>query len=356
MKKILIIIGILIAVVIITIVSLITYYNRSLRAVDPNNDEIIEVVVPTGSNYSTMANILYEHDLIRSPFTFKIYVSLNPPEKQLYAGVFMLSQNMSVSEIIEALGEGPAFDYNTERLVIPEGFRMDQIAARVAPIVGSTEEEVLDRWSDEEFLDIVMERYWFVTNDIKKKGIRFPLEGYFFPETYQVLKSSTIDQIAFVLLDQMEMVLEKYREGIESSDLSIHEILTMASIVHHEAGVPDDKAKIASVFFNRLARNMRLQTDPTVGYAVWRFNVNFYTREELNVDSPYNTYMYPGLPIGPIGNPGEASIKAVINPASTSYIFFMADICSGDPKTIFAVTYAEHSANVCKYLGCPRKC
>jgi len=330
-------------------------YNKSLRAVDLNDSEEIEVTVPTGSNYSTIADILYEHDLIRSPLTFRIHLRLNPPEEKLFAGIFILRRNMDVDEIIKTLGKGPVADYNTARLTIREGLRIDQIADEVSKVTNHTKEEVMERWNSEEFLNIAIEKYWFVTEDIKKEGIRYPLEGHLFPSTYQILNDSTIDQIAFRLLDQMEIVLERYREGIGSSTLTIHQILTMASIVHHEATLDEDRPYVASVFFNRMRLNMRLQTDPTIGYGLWEWK-NFYTTADLNINTPYNTYMHVGLPIGPIGNPGEASIKGVVNPADTNYIFFMADICSGNPKTIFAVTYAEHSANVCKYLGCPRRC
>ena len=197
----------------------------------------------------------------------------------------------------------------------------------------------------------MIDKYWFLTDVIKKEGIRYSLEGYFFPDTYSILKESKIEDITYKMLDKMDEVLSKYKEEISNSKFNVHEILTLASIVEHEAILDSDRPMIAGVFINRLDKSMKLQSCATVGYAIneWKLSYNY---KDLQTDSPYNTYFYAGLPIGPGNMPGELSIKAVLRPTKHDYYYFLANVNDKDSKkTYYSKTYLEHSQKCVKYLG-----
>ena len=178
------------------------------------------------------------------------------------------------------------------------------------------------------------------------------LEGYLFPDTYFLEKDDSLDDIARVLLDRFDVMYKENKKAFDQSDLSIHQIISLASVVQFEASEPGDMAKIAGVFYNRLDQGMKLQSSVTVCYALYDdFNDPKDCETNPEVDSPYNTYLHEGLPIGPILNPGDEAIKAVLNPEKTDYLFFAADIYNKvDGKVHYTKTYEEHLEE-CEKLG-----
>ena len=258
-----------------------------------------------------------------------------------------------VSDIVDKFMEGNSYNPDIVTFTIPEGKHLEEIAEIISSKTNHSKEELLKAWDDKGFVNEVIDNYWFVTDVVTDIGIRYALEGYLYPDTYEILnKDVSCEHIAYKMLDQMEKVLEEYRSDIENGEYTVHELLTMASIIEHEAILDDDRNVIASVFYNRLENNMKLQSCATIGYAIDEWKLT-YSSVDLNTDSPYNTYYYSGLPIGPGNMPSKKSIEAALYPEETNYFYFLANVCDEtDNKTYFSETYNEHVIKKNKYLTC----
>ena len=338
-------------ILLLIVSNVLVIYSYQLKSVNKDSKEV-EFVVEKGETLITIADKLKKANLIRSVLAYKIYLKLNNVPS-LQAGKYDLNSNMDVKDILSTLSNGSNYNPETVTVTIPEGKRIEEVATIVADVTNNTKEQLLDTWNSSEFIENVINKYWFITDEIKQPEIIYALEGYFFPSTYELLnKDVTPEYVAYKFLDQMDIILTKYKNEIESSSYSVHQLLTLASIVETEAILDEDRPLVASVFYNRLKDGWKLQSCATVGYAIGEWKLT-YNAADLATDSKYNTYYYSGLPVGPGNMPGEASIKAVIEPAESNYYFFMANVC--DPtsnKTYFAQTNVEHDANVKKYLGC----
>ena len=308
----------------------------------------VKITIPKESTYLSISNLLKENNLIRSESFYKIYIKIFKPNN-LKAGIYTLNQNMNVKEIVDTLEGNVKSEEIT--ITIPEGKHIEEVAEIISSKINMSKEDILLYWQNEEVLNSLIDKYRFLTDVIKKEGIRYSLEGYFFPDTYSILKESKIEDITYKMLDKMDEVLSKYKEEISNSKFNVHEILTLASIVEHEAILDSDRPMIAGVFINRLDKSMKLQSCATVGYAIneWKLSYNY---KDLQTDSPYNTYFYEGLPIGPGNMPGELSIEAVLRPTKHDYYYFLANVNDKDSKkTYYSKTYSEHRQKCVKYLG-----
>jgi len=341
MKKLIIIIALFL---VLTMALVFGIYKINTAAVSKNSKEVT-IVVLENNTYLTISSILKENNLIKSELFYKIYVKLNNPNG-LEVGKYTLNQNMSVKEIIEVLSKG-ALAPDEISFVIPEGKHLEDAALYISEITDFTKEELINYWQSEELLNNLINKYWFITEDVKNKQLRYSLEGYFFPAKYNITKSSTKEEITYKMLDKMDEVLSKYKDKITN----VHDLLTLASIVENEAILDEDRPKIARVFLNRLEKDMMLQSCATIGYAIDEWKLT-YTNKDLAVDSPYNTYKYYGLPVGPGNLPGENSIKAVLYPDDNDYLYFLANVYSStDNKTYYSKTYKEHQQKCTQYLG-----
>lgn len=308
----------------------------------------VKITIPKESTYLSISNLLKENNLIRSESFYKIYIKIFKPNN-LKAGIYTLNQNMNVKEIVDTLEGNVKSEEIT--ITIPEGKHIEEVAEIISSKINMSKEDILLYWQNEEVLNSLIDKYWFLTDVIKKEGIRYSLEGYFFPDTYSILKESKIEDITYKMLDKMDEVLSKYKEEISNSKFNVHEILTLASIVEHEAILDSDRPMIAGVFINRLDKSMKLQSCATVGYAINEWKLS-YDYSDLQTDSPYNTYFYEGLPIGPGNMPGELSIEAVLRPTKNDYYYFLANVNDKDSKkTYYSKTYSEHRQKCVKYLG-----
>lgn len=308
----------------------------------------VKITIPKESTYLSISSLLKENNLIRSESFYKIYIKIFKPNN-LKAGIYTLNRNMNVKEIVDTLEGNVKSEEIT--ITIPEGKHIEEVAEIISSKINMSKEDILLYWKNEEVLNSLIDKYWFLTDVIKKEGIRYSLEGYFFPDTYSILKESKIEDITYKMLDKMDEVLSKYKEEISNSKFNVHEILTLASIVEHEAILDSDRPMIAGVFINRLDKSMKLQSCATVGYAIneWKLSYNY---KDLQTDSPYNTYFYEGLPIGPGNMPGELSIEAVLRPTKHDYYYFLANVNDKDSKkTYYSKTYSEHRQKCVKYLG-----
>lgn len=308
----------------------------------------VKITIPKESTYLSISNLLKENNLIRSESFYKIYIKIFKPNN-LKAGIYTLNRNMNVKEIVDTLEGNVKSEEIT--ITIPEGKHIEEVAEIISSKINMSKEDILLYWQNEEVLNSLIDKYWFLTDVIKKEGIRYSLEGYFFPDTYSILKESKIEDITYKMLDKMDEVLSKYKEEISNSNFNVHEILTLASIVEHEAILDSDRPMIAGVFINRLDKSMKLQSCATVGYAINEWKLS-YDYKDLQTDSPYNTYFYEGLPIGPGNMPGELSIEAVLRPTKHDYYYFLANVNDKDSKkTYYSKTYSEHRQKCVKYLG-----
>ena len=224
-------------------------------------------------------------------------------------------------------------------LTIPEGITIPQAAKKVANVTGKTEQEVLDKWADQAYLKELISKYWFLSDDILQKGILYPLEGYLYPETYVLYgESTTIEEVTEEMLDYMDQQLIPYKDSMTKLGYTPHQFLTLCSVVERESLFDKDRPAIAGVFINRLKTGMRLQSDITVNYALNRTGVKVSTKM-TKIDSPYNTYKYAGLPIGPIACVPQKTMDAVANYTPSDYLFFFA---KKDGTVIYSKTYGEH--------------
>lgn len=327
------------------------YYNYMLKPVSKDTT-IKEITIPSGSTTTQIANILKENSLIKDQTIFKLYLKINKLNN-LKASIYKLSQNMGAKKIAEILSQGNSYNPESIRVTIPEGKHITEIAAIYASKTNNSAQDLLSFWNDRTFINQMINKYWFVTDDILNDDIRYYLEGYFFPDTYEFSSKDIAPQeIAIKMLDQMDKVLTKHKEEITKSTYNVHEILTLASIVEYEAILDEDRPMIAGVFYNRLKDGWLLQSCATVGYAIDEWKLT-YTYQDLQTNSKYNTYYYKGLPIGPGNSPSEKSIIATLKPTNHEYYYFLANVCDKtSQKTYYSKTNAEHEQKKDKYLTC----
>lgn len=309
-----------------------------------SKDETLkEIEITTGNTYMSVADILKENNLIKSKFLFKVYIKLHNPAS-LQAGKYELSESMNVKKIVNVLSSGSTYNPNVVSITFKEGINMREVAKIIASNTENTEEDVFVTLSDANYLEELIKKYWFLSEEIKNKNIYYSLEGYLFPNTYSVNKTDSVKKILEMMLDNMALKLSPYKEQLESSTYSIHEILTLASIVELEAGSSMDRSGVAGVFYNRLKSGWSLGSDVTTYYGA---KVELHERDlyqsELDAYNAYNTrnnQMSGRLPVSPICLPSLDSISAAINPSNTDYYYFVAD---KNKKTYFSKTYEEHN-------------
>lgn len=315
--------------VIITVCCL--FYNYKLSPVSKNND-IKLVEIPSGSSTKKIASILKEENLIRDERIFLIYLKIMKKDN-LKAGFYELTENLGVKKIVNLLEEGSKFNPNEITITFKEGINMRNIATIISNATNNSYDSVIEKANDIEYINKLIDKYWFITSDILNDNIYYKLEGYLYPETYNFKdKDVTVEEIFNTMINQMGIVLEPLKDDIENNSLSIHELLTLSSMVEKEASREIDRASVASVFLNRLKLNMSLGSDVTTRYAHKIDNPKqVLTKVQFNTPNPYNTRLTDGsmngkLPVGPICIVSSSSIKASLYPDETNYIYFIANI------------------------------
>ncbi len=321
-------------------------YNYLISA--PSKEkETVNIYVDEGSSYSSIGKMLEDNKLIRSELAYKIYLKLNPVNENLEYGDYIISTNLSVKEVIDVLKKGSTTLATTKSVTFVEGKNMRYFTKVITENFNITEEEVNNILKDETYLDELIKEYWFLTDDIKNKNIYYSLEGYLYPDTYEFYTNASIKDIFRKLLDNMDDKLTPYKEEIENSKYSVHEMMTLASIIELEAGNASDRKGVAGVFYNRLNNGWSLGSDVTTYYAE---KIDNWSRDlkksELSSCNSYNTRsscMAGKLPVSPICNPGRESIIAAIEPTSHKYYYFVAD---KNGKTYFNETDNGHTKTV----------
>lgn len=322
MKKIILIIT---GVVIILLSSLVILYNVNLSAVKKESEQV-SFVIESGTSTQNIIKNLKEANLIKNELVTKIYVKLNSINK-IQAGTFTLNRNMDVEDIFKTL-ENKGMSDNTFRITFKEGDTLEKYVEQISESLNKDKEDLLKEINSQEFLTPLIEKYWFLTDDILKEGIYYPLEGYLYPNTYEFYQNTDLKTIVTKMLDETYKQMDAFKIAINEGEHNVHDILTMASIIEKEAVREEDRKKVSQVIYKRLSLNMSLGMDVTAYYGVRKNLTEPITALELNDNNPYNTRVtsFKGLPIGPICNPSKTSIRASLHPSNTNYVYFFADV------------------------------
>lgn len=354
----LIIIGLLLLAVIVGGIVAYFYFNSASEPKDPDSSETVEVSIDAGAGGSEIGDILEQEGIINNGMMFNIYLQLNSIS-DYQAGDYELSPSMNFEQIARTLETGSVYQEVLYRVTIPEGYSIDQIADQLeqdAPVSASRFMELME---DESFINELIEEYDMLSDEILDEDVKFPLEGYLYPATYDITEEEpSVENIIKQMLDATQAnsfeaynSAEEYEVDFEGDveEQSFHEFLTFASLIEMEATSLADRSMIASVFYNRLASDpsMPLQTDPTVLYALGEHQERTLF-EDLEVEDPYNTYIHAGLPPGPISSPGTESVQSTLNPSETDYYYFLAD---SEGNNHYAETFEEHIENREEYIN-----
>lgn len=323
------------------------YYKTSLKAVSATSKPVTFQVAQGMGNDAVLAQ-LKEKKLIRNTTMAKLYMKLHGLN-DIKAGNFAMDASWDTPKVLETLNSVKQAKANETLITFKEGMWAKDVAKLIEQKMGIPRKELLALWNDDAYLKTLIKKYPFLTKDILNTQYKVKLEGYLFPETYSFHKNATAKEITETFLDHFGSVYDKYADDIKASHKSVQEVMTFASIVQYEASKENDMKMIAGVFNNRMKLNMPLGSSVTVCYALYDDMKSSDDCEvKTDIESPYNTYLHTGLPIGPILNPGEAAIQAVLHPKKNDYLYFVADIY-GDGTVYYAKTLSEQEANIDKY-------
>ncbi len=311
------------------------------QPVEPGSRREVVVEIPAGASTAEISALLKEHGLIKSEEIFRALARVARRDGKLKAGEYRLSPGMSLAAILDKLERGEVI---VRSLTIPEGLTAEDVARLLEERGYAERSEALAAFSD---ISILREAFGAEALPPGPGGpdVRYPLEGYLFPDTYHFTGHPSARQLAAIMVRRFrEAWTPEMARRARELGLDVHQVLTLASIVEREARVDAERSIIAGVYWNRLRLGMRLDADPTVRYALRKQRAPL-VRQDLDVDSPYNTYRRVGLPPGPIASPGLASIRAVLFPADVPYLYFVA---RPDGTHDFSVTLAEHNRKVAR--------
>lgn len=343
-KKALFIIILLPLLLVLLLFTSIYFYFTS--PVDKKDDTIKQIIIEEGTSTSQIAEKLKASKIIKNERVFRQFLKLKKADN-IYAASYYFKSSMTLNEVIDILKQG-GHNLNEIAITFREGINVLSLANIIEENTSNTKEDVFNTLKDEGYIDSLIDKYWFLTDDIKNKDIYYPLEGYLFPNTY-FFASYDVDvkDIFDAMLDEMDKVLTKYKSDIEKNSLSIHKLLTLASITQSEGVNKDDFKTIASVFINRLNDNMPLGSCVTSYYGVKKSMEEELSLSDIDDDNPYNTRGdNPKLiSVGPISNPGKDAIEAVLKPIKTDYYYFVSD---KNNKVYFTKTLEEHENVISK--------
>lgn len=305
----------------------------------------LEVTIPKGSSANSVAKLLEENGIIKNGFIFGYYLVLKDEGDNFKAGKYELTPGMDKAEVIAKLNAGDVIAQETVTFTIPEGFTIAQMADKLAS------EGLVDK---EKFITLTKEsRSWSGTENVlnipqETTQLINRLEGYLFPDTYEIVKDSTEEDVIIRMLKEQDRKLatlpENWSDELDELGVSMHEMLTIASLIEREVVVDSERATVAGVIYNRLKKPMRLQIDATIQYALGE-QKELLSIEDTKLDSPYNTYAIDGIPPGPIATPSLESIKAALYPEEHNYYYYVTKK-DGTQSHLFAETYNQHLKNI----------
>ncbi len=342
------------------------FVKSGIQPLDSKNTAVKSISIPAGSSSKQIGEILQRQSIIKNGMIFQYYTKFKN-YSEFKSGYYNLSPNMSLSTIASKLEEG-----GTEKpvaptlgkILIPEGYTLTQIAKAVTVNSNSQEKNAKTPFSEADFMKTVQDPTFiakmvkaypklFASLPTKDSGIKYQLEGYLFPATYDYTKSSTVESVIENMIETMNAQLTPYYDTMTQKNLTVNDVLSLAALVEKEANNDDDRRNVAATFYNRMNQGMTLGSNLSILYAEGKLGEKTSLAEDANIDtnldSPYNLYANTGFGPGPVDSPSLSSIKAVLNPAQNDYLYFVADVTTG--KVYFAKTLEEQNANVQKYVN-----
>ncbi|WP_099188165.1 endolytic transglycosylase MltG [Tepidibacter mesophilus] len=316
--------------IVLIIASGLVYFNIQTGPYDSSSNKQVLVDIKKGSSLDSLSQTLFEKELIKNKLFFKITAKVNNMDTGIKAGLYNINQSRSNKEILDILNSGRVYK-DLVKITIPEGFEAHQIADRISQ---------LGLGNKDKFMDLVNNPVNF-SDDYKflNEGDILSLEGYLFPDTYFFDKKYSEKDIINVMLKRFdEIYTDEYKKVQDEKNLTLNQVISLASIIEREARLDKERSVIAGVFYNRMNINMPLQSCATVQYILGhrKSNLSF---DDIRIDSPYNTYKNSGLPPGPIASPGKKSIEAALYPQNVDYLYFVA---KKDGSHSFSKTYNDH--------------
>lgn len=311
--------------------------------VNSKSDAKIEVIIPSGTSTRQIGTILKEKNLIRSEFFFTLYIKLNRVNS-MKASTYTMTKNMTLNEIVDTLENGNNYNPDIVKITFKEGERVTDFCEAISKKTNHAYDEVIAVMKDKEYAKTLIDKYWFLTDEILNTSIYYPLEGYLAPNTYEFAnKDVKVETIVETMLNQTKTILDDYKTSMTKS---VHYYMTMASMAELEGTATDNRKSIVAVFENRLAKGMNLGSDVTTYYALQHPMDKDLTTTQFATENPYNTRstsMMGKMPVGPICNPSLSSIEASLSPTKSTYLYFVADKYG---KIYFTNTLAEHNNKV----------
>ncbi|WP_105125108.1 endolytic transglycosylase MltG [Streptococcus suis] len=361
-----VIMSIVVLAVLITGITGFIWIKSSLAPVDTKATESVHVEIPEGSTTLDIGKILVENKLIKNATVFNYYSKIKS-YNNFQSGFYNLKQTMSVDDIAKALQESGTPTAQKEpagKVLIVEGYTLTQISQAITNNTQTedkndktpfTSEAFMATVTNTDFINRMVTAYpqLFASLPAKDSGVIYQLEGYLFPAVYEYTEETTMEELVEQMIAAMDARLQPYYETIASKNLTVNEVLTLASLVEKEGSTDEDRRNIASVFFNRINSGMPLQSNIAILYAQGKLGQETTLAEDAgidtNIESPYNIYWTPGLMPGPVDSPSVSAIEAVINANTTDYLYFVADVTTG--TVYYAKTIEEHDQNVAKYVN-----
>lgn len=303
----------------------------------------VKLTIEPGTGTSRIADMLETQGLIKNSLFFRTYLKWKSEGSRFQAGVYEMTPGVTYDEIIAKLNSGDVVKAEMIRFTIPEGFTVTQMAEKLEEQGYADKKAFLDLAGQAQGLQNEL-----LTEIPADDRLTYRLEGYLFPETYELKKGSTEAEIVQRMLDETKNRLEaipNFQAKLEKRGLDLNELMTVASLVEREVVVDSERAKVAGVIYNRLSKGMKLEIDATVQYLLGKPKERLLNSDLRSEDSPYNTYLYEGLPPGPIAAPSLKSIEAALEPETTEYLFYVTKK-DGSGEHLFAKTYQEHLKNI----------
>lgn len=338
------------------------YAESALQPVDPSSKQYMTVQIPDGSNAQEIGSTLEKSGVIKNGLVFTLYVKYKN-YNELKSGYYNLQKSMSVEDVIKELQKGGTpepQEVTLANLTIPEGYTLEQIAQTVGQLQGDfkeplTAEAFLAKVQDETFIAQEVTKYPNLLESLptKDSGVRYRLEGYLFPATYTIKENTTVESLIDEMLAAMDKNLSSHYATIKEKNLTVNELLTIASLVEKEGAKTEDRKLIAGVFYNRLNLGMPLQSNIAILYAEGKLGQNISLSDDAaidtSIDSPYNVYTKVGLMPGPVDSPSLDAIESSINQTKSDYLYFVANVQDG--KVYYATTLEEHDRNVQEHIN-----
>lgn len=337
------------------------YVQDSLKPVDASSKEYVTVQIPEGSNVQQIGSTLEKSGLVKHGLIFSIYAKYK--SSNLKSGYYNLKKSMSTDDLIQELQKGGTPEPQEPvlaNLTIPEGYTLEQIAQTVGQVQGDFKEPLtadafMAKVQDETFISQLVAKYPNLLGSLptKDSGVRYRLEGYLFPATYTIKDSTTVESLIDDMLAAMDKAMSPYYTTTKEKNLTVNELLSVASLVEKEGAKTEDRKLIAGVFYNRLNLGMPLQSNIAILYAEGKLGQKISladdTAIDTTIDSPYNVYTHLGLMPGPVDSPSLDAIEASINQTKSEYLYFVANVEDG--KVYFATTKEEHDQNVAEHIN-----